>query len=394
MEPELTENKASDNALTTIADRVWDVVVIGAGPAGALSALLAARSGASTLLVERKRFPRPKVCGGCLNASGLALLESLGLGHIALKYGLPIHQLRLGLKGRQTELSLPGGVSIARTELDAELARLAQDAGALFVQETRASVGAVDDSSREVTLARHDREVRVKGRAVVLAAGLSGSQIPGEPAFSTRVKRRSRIGAGCFLKHFPSEYNQGTIAMAIGRSGYVGMTPTLVGLDVAAAFDADFLKSQGGPAKASAAILLEAGFPALPSMLDAEWLGTLPLTRTTRPLASSRVFLVGDAAGYVEPFTGQGMAIALQGALALSPYLREAIDRWTPAIGEAWSRDYLRNVAARHWPAALIAAIVRRPALASLTFGLAGAFPALPGSLVRAVNRPVYTHSS
>ena len=88
------------------------------------------------------------------------------------------------------------------------------------------------------------------------------------------------------------------------------------------------------------------------------------------------------------------MAIALQGALALSPYLREAIDRWTPAIGEAWSRDYLRNVAARHWPAALIAAIVRRPALASLTFGLAGAFPALPGSLVRAVNRPVYTHSS
>ena len=172
------------------------------------------------------------------------------------------------------------------------------------------------------------------------------------------------------------------------------ITPTIDGLAIAAALDADFLKGRGGPAQAAAAILAEAGFPPLAAMSSAEWSGTLPLTRSTRPLASTRVFLVGDAAGYVEPFTGQGMAIALQGAFALAPHVQRAIEGWSPEIAEAWSRDYSRNVGKRHWPAALVAAIVRRPALASFALGLAASLPALPGVIVRAVNRPVLTRLS
>src|SRR4051812_5069596 len=58
-----------------MAGRLWDLIVIGAGPAGAISAMLAARSGFATLLVDRKRFPRAKVCGGCLNASAVGILQ-------------------------------------------------------------------------------------------------------------------------------------------------------------------------------------------------------------------------------------------------------------------------------------------------------------------------------
>src|SRR5436853_5849002 len=103
-----------------VSGRTWDVIVIGAGPAGALSALCAARSGASTLLVERKRFPRAKVCGGCLNASAVGLLDSLGMGNVSSKFGLPIDHLCLGLRGKRACLSLPGGVAIPRTHLDSE----------------------------------------------------------------------------------------------------------------------------------------------------------------------------------------------------------------------------------------------------------------------------------
>ena len=380
--------------MTYNGERVWDVIVIGAGPAGALSAILSARAGASTLLVERKRFPRAKVCGGCLNASALALLDSLGLGRIASDHGIPVDKLRLGLRGKNVELPLPEGVSIERTHLDAELTRHAQAAGAVFLQDTRAILGKDDGFSREVTLMHREGQESVKGRVVILGTGLSGSSIPGEPAFSTRVKRGSRIGAGCSVESFPEEYRRGTIAMAIGRSGYVGLTPTIDGLAIAAALDADFLKRRGGPAQAAAAILAEAGFPPLATLASAEWSGTLPLTRSTRPLASARVFLVGDAAGYVEPFTGQGMAIALQGAFALAPHVQRAIEGWSPEIAEAWSRDYSRNVGKRHWPAAFVAAIVRRPAIASLAFGLAASLPALPGVIVRAVNRPVLTRLS
>lgn len=177
--------------------------------------------------------------------------------------------------------------------------------------------------------------------------------------------------------------------MAIGRHGYVGLTPTVEGLAIASAVDPAFLKYQGSPAHAAAAVLSEAGFEPVAEMFGAEWSGTLPLTRTTRPVAASRVFLVGDAAGYIEPFTGQGMAIALQGAVALTPHLCRVVADGSLDVAAAWSREYGRDVGSRHWPAALVSAIIRRPSVAGFAFALAELSPALPGALVRAVNRPV-----
>ncbi|HSG47467.1 MAG TPA: FAD-dependent monooxygenase, partial [Longimicrobiales bacterium] len=63
-------------------DGAWDAVVVGAGPAGALTAALAARRGLATLLVERSAFPRWKVCGACLNPAGVAVLRWAGLDGI------------------------------------------------------------------------------------------------------------------------------------------------------------------------------------------------------------------------------------------------------------------------------------------------------------------------
>jgi menaquinone-9 beta-reductase len=394
VEPYLRIDREEPTETPDVASRTWDVIVIGAGPAGALSALLSARSGAATLLIERKRFPRLKVCGGCLNASAVGLLGSLGLGGIASEFGLPIDHLELGLRGKRAKLELPGGVAIPRTHLDAELVRHAREAGAEFLPETCAVLGKDAGLAREVALTTHGREQVVMARCVVVASGLGGSAMGDEGAFSTRVARGSRLGAGCVVETDPAPYARGGIAMAIGRSGYVGLTPTIDGLAIASATSPAFLKSQGGPARAAAAIFQEAGFPPVPGMLSAEWSGTLPLTRSTRPVAASRVFLVGDAAGYIEPFTGQGMAIALQGAVALAPHVARAIAAWSPAVAKAWSRDYARQIASRHWPAALVAAIVRRPLVAGLAFALAGAMPAAPGALVRIVNRPVLTHSS
>ena len=57
--------------------RLWDVVVVGAGPAGAVVARELALAGATVLLVDRRRFPRNKVCGGCLSARTVAQLGQL-----------------------------------------------------------------------------------------------------------------------------------------------------------------------------------------------------------------------------------------------------------------------------------------------------------------------------
>src|SRR5438132_14182323 len=73
--------------LKQAGDRCWDVVVIGAGPAGAMAARQLARMGKSVLLVDKAYFPRWKVCGCCLNAGALATLRAAGLGKLATQCG-------------------------------------------------------------------------------------------------------------------------------------------------------------------------------------------------------------------------------------------------------------------------------------------------------------------
>src|SRR5690348_16494808 len=83
--------------------RTWDVVVVGAGVAGAISALHLARSQLRVLLVEKSRWPREKVCGGCLNAAALRALANAG---VALKDGCDYTRMRLACGTRAAEFPL------------------------------------------------------------------------------------------------------------------------------------------------------------------------------------------------------------------------------------------------------------------------------------------------
>ena len=94
---------------------VWDAIVLGAGPAGAIAARQLAASGARVLLVEKKAFPRGKVCGACLNESALGVLESVGLSDlIAALGGTRLDAFQLGFRGRAMRLALPGGMALSR----------------------------------------------------------------------------------------------------------------------------------------------------------------------------------------------------------------------------------------------------------------------------------------
>src|SRR5207244_156620 len=73
--------------LTEAARRVWDVIVVGAGPAGSLAALQLARRSLAVLLVDQAIFPRWKVCGSCLNLRALSTLAAVGLEDMPLSLG-------------------------------------------------------------------------------------------------------------------------------------------------------------------------------------------------------------------------------------------------------------------------------------------------------------------
>jgi len=370
----------------------WDAIVVGAGPAGALAARLLAVGGARVLLVEKKRFPRSKVCGACLNGQAMAVLRSTGLGSlIARMSGIKLEEIQLRFRGRTARLALPEGAAVSRDCLDAALVDAATDAGAGFLQETEAVVAGTRDGVRCVELVQPGRTALAAARLVLVAAGFGRYRSPTGTDAHTHIARGSRIGAGCQVEDAPDFYADHTIFMAVGRAGYVGMVRLEDGrLNVAAAFEPEFVRRLGTPGAAAAEILSEARLVPIAALDTAQWQGTAGLARQTRPLAEDRLFLLGDAAGYVAPFTGEGIAWALVSAQAIAPLALLAIERWDKRLGRAWSNLHWRLVGRRQLVCRAIALALSRPGLTHLGFEFCKRAPRAAGLILKHLNAPSF----
>jgi 2-polyprenyl-6-methoxyphenol hydroxylase-like FAD-dependent oxidoreductase len=192
------------------------------------------------------------------------------------------------------------------------------------------------------------------------------------------------MGAATLVEDQTESYPFGTIFMAAGRGGYVGLVRIEDGrLDVAAALDPCFVRQSGGPGPAAARVMAGAGLEAIPALLDARWRGTPPLTRERR-VEGPGLLVIGDAAGYVEPFTGEGMAWALASAAAAAPV---AISVLAGCATQGWAREHRRLLARRHRCCRGIAAVLRHPWLARAAVGALAAAPAMAGPVLRVLDR-------
>jgi flavin-dependent dehydrogenase len=374
----------------TVGAVTWDAIVVGAGPAGSLAARQLADAGARTLLVDRKAFPRDKVCGACLNGHALSVLEAVGLNNLVVRLGaISLEELRLHLSGRTVRLPLPTGAALSRARFDTALVDAAQQSGARFLSETGALVERLEGDSRRVELVQTGRRTATCARVVLVATGLGHRWNKDETLASTEVAVGARIGGGCVVTEFADDYLEGTVFMAVGRRGYVGMVRLEDGsLNVAAAFDRDYLRSCGRVGQAVAAVIAEAGLPPPAALHNATWHGTTGLTRSTRPLGAERLFLLGDAAGYVEPFTGEGMAWALTSAQAITPLALQAIERWDCSLCESWSTLHHRLIGRRQRLCRGLAILLRHPWLDRFLFELLARAPGMARMMIDRVNAP------
>ena len=303
---------------------MYDLIVIGGGPAGASAAIIAARSDAGVLLLERGKFPRHKVCGEFVSAESLALLASLLEPNAAalLDGAIRISQARVYLDGRMLHAPVaPAAASIARLDLDAALWHAAELAGV----DTRypATVHKVSGHGPFNVLTSHGD---FEGQAVINASGRWSNLTAG--VHSNGDSRWIGLKA-----HFKEPSPANSVDLYFFEGGYCGVQPVNVQGD-----------SAQGRVNACAMVRSDVA-TSLPEVLTlhpalqeralhwqplSEPVSTSPLHFHQPQPVRDGVLMAGDAVAFVDPFVGDGISLALRsGALAaesLAPFFASKID--------------------------------------------------------------------
>jgi len=370
----------------------WDVTVIGAGPAGALAARQTALLGLRTLFIDKSPFPRAKVCGGCISGLGRHVLARVGLGQLVeAPAATPLERFDLATAGRHVSLALPLGAAISRYHFDAALVREAIAAGAEFLPETTAQVRGLVDACRlrGVSLQGSSHAaVRTISRLVLIADGLGRTSMRRHGPFAPQIAAASRVGLSTTLSGGDFDLRPGVVAMYVGREGYVGMVRVPDdSINLAAAVDPEALRHRG-PSDVVRAILIEAGVEPPRSLESVDWRGTGLLTRHSPRVAAKRLLLLGDAAGYVEPFTGEGMTWAMLSAISVAPLVKEWLRtrqdsrRQLVALANAWSRQHRSLLARRQRNCRTLAYLLRHPSAVRTALGVISLVPRIAQPLI------------
>lgn len=341
----------------------WDVAVVGAGPAGLAVAIGAAQYGLSVLVLERHASLPDKACGEGLMPPGLAALDALGaLALVPAAARGPIEGIRYVQEdGAVAEGRLPGrgGCAIRRTALVEALARRAIDAGVdlRFQHGVRVHTWLPDG-------VRLDTDHGPLEAALLVAADGLASPIRIREGLDAGLPRRRRYGlrqhffrapwtrfvevhlsAGCEAYVTPTADDQVGVAM-LWEDGDLGNEPRMP--ELIARFPR-LAEALAGCAPASSPR------------------GAGPLARHARAVVGDRLALVGDAAGYVDAITGEGLSVSLVAAHALATCLPAVL----AADGDArafapYAHTFARLFRRYRWTTETLLALARRPALRRL----------------------------
>lgn len=363
----------------------WDVIVIGAGPAGSAAAIASARSGLRTLLLDRAGFPRSKVCGGCVSPAGLRLLHDCGVP-VAMN---AVGGLTVWSRGRLAHVRTHAGGVVERSLLDTEFTHAAMRVGVKFIDECSARV-ASHDASGVVVQATHRGEQRtLQARVVVCADGLQARSLEHVPGLATKVWTRSRMGLGTLAQPQALDttmLRERAITMLVAPRGYVGFARLHDGRwDIAAAVERAMVDEAGGAGAAIESIVMHASgddkFARQVGQLTG-WKGTPLLTRRREHVEAPGIFVAGDAAAYAEPFTGEGMTWAMETGLRAGECASQlACGVYEAGSYEAW---WHRRIARQQRRAMRLARVLRMPGLVHAGVRVAGASERVARLLTRA----------
>lgn len=356
-----------------------EALVAGAGPAGAATALLLARAGKSVRVIDRAVFPRTKPCGEYLSAGSVGLLRDLGVADAVETCARRVRGVRLHGHGVSAVIDFPNpGWSLPRAVLDAALLDAARSAGA-EVSRGRIEDCSDGDDCASVVVRNPDGSLeRVYAPAVIGADGIH-SIVARKCGFAGSARAGSRFALGGHYGGFRAldEY----IDMFVDGHTYVAINPLTDGTaNVMLVVDEPEVASHRDALDAFAEERARrlAGDLLLGASLDGKRLAIGPLSYRAQRFCGSHVLLAGDAACFVDPFTGQGVSLALRCArLAAESVLSGRIESY-----EARAR---REIATRRRSAAFVAQLIRTPLVARAAAALMRGTPAVFQPLIHRV---------
>lgn len=348
---------------------MFDVAIVGGGPAGSSCAAFCAAAGLRTAIFEREKFPREKVCGDCINPSCWPILRRLGVAERMreLSHGILSRVDFIGITGQRVSVSLPtdenAEIAIKRSLFDHLLLERARELGAtIFESATVAALTSPDPRNEHWKISVGDQVVR--SRTLVAADGRNSTVARFCGLLPRPAKERVALQS-----HLPLPGDFGDrVVLEFRPEGYSGQAPVGDGqLNVCLVS----VPKQIASLRAWA----ERRFGISP---DHSWRTITPLTREPISPAQPSLFFVGDAARVVEPFTGEGIYYALaSGELAAKAIALQGDGGNAGDVAIAYSAAHAQLYRGRLWINRLARSAVLSPRFSSAFLRIARFQPAL-----------------
>lgn len=386
-----------------------DVLVVGAGPAGSIAALVLAQAGARVRLADRATFPRAKLCGDTINPGALAIVDRLGAGAAVRARARAITGMLLtGPGGAAVAADYPHGLcgaAIERRHLDLLLVEAAAAAGAEFMPGACALAPLVDESGARVAGARirtSSGESDLRARIAIAAEGRH-SRLGAALGLTRFAARPKRWAFGAYFNVIDGLTSRGE--MHIRGNGYIGIAPLGGGVanvcvvrHVGRGFPPRHARRKGPPhgrLDVAAAVMADAigDDPLLSARFararrESPVVSLGPLAVDAAAAGCPGLVLAGDAAGFVDPMTGDGLRFAIGGGELAAQAALVELATGRPAhaaLGAALRREFsskwrlnraLRALVASRRGVALAEALASRwDAPFRLLIGVAGDVP-------------------
>ncbi|MCU1266044.1 MAG: hypothetical protein JWM21_2362 [Acidobacteria bacterium] len=376
----------------------YDVIIAGAGPAGTSAAIHLATKGVRVLLVEQKKFPRAKLCGEFISPECLKHFDRLGVSERMLTAGgRALTQTVFYARGGRS-VNVPSNwfdnhttaLGLSRAEMDHRLLERARNVGVSVLEETQAT-GLINEARRIRGVTLKSKGVARESTAAIIIDATGRTRaldhrlkatVKDSQKNTTPPQRASLVAFKAHLRD--AQPLPGTCEIYFYPGGYGGLSGIENGLSnlcfiVSAR---DVRACQANPERAMRELVTKnsrAANSLAHARVEGKWLAVALESFGRRdPVPADGLLMIGDAAAFIDPFTGSGMLMALEGgALAANVILQHLPDLRNGASCSELARDYRRLYRRQFGSRLRVCAMLRRaafiPSLADAAIRLFGA---------------------